>query len=173
MLLGGCSISGFPLGSVEPQAKILHALTRLKEWNNMMCCTWFGRAHILPWAVCQWAVGLPAPPSSPSCLQDSAFHHRHCIKSHGMHKCHGGHQVQQKPHHCPPSRKVLPLAALEVPACPACSAAMLTTWECPLHYLQRRCPIPLWHLPSCIYPWLSLMRWPWLLLPISISNMPS
>lgn len=30
-----------------------------------MCCTGFGRAHVLPWAVCQWGVGLPAPPSSP------------------------------------------------------------------------------------------------------------
>ena len=51
---------GFSLGSAEPQAKALHAAGRLKEENNMSCCTGLGRAHVLPWAGCQRGQGLPA-----------------------------------------------------------------------------------------------------------------
>lgn len=78
-----------------------------------MSCTGFGRAHVFPWAVCQWGVGLPAPPSSPACLQDSAF------PSQSPHKIARDAQMPwgppQKPQNCPPSRKALPPAALKVP----------------------------------------------------------
>ena len=60
MLPGGCSSLGFSLGSAEPQAKALHAVGRLKEENNVSCCTGLGRAHVLPWAGCQRGQGLPA-----------------------------------------------------------------------------------------------------------------
>lgn len=67
VLLGGCSSLAFSRGSAEQHAKGLHALTRLREENNTSCCTELGKSHVLPWAGCWWAQGLPAPLSVSSC----------------------------------------------------------------------------------------------------------
>lgn len=67
VLLGGCSSLAFSRGSAERHAKGLHALTRLREENNTSCCTELGRSHVLPWAGCWWAQGLPASLLVSSC----------------------------------------------------------------------------------------------------------